>query len=591
LLVLDGTTVHFRHELARAAVEQSMPPATRLALHRKLLDLLGARPAGTVPLAHLAHHARQAGDVFEVLRWAPSAAQEAAARGARREAAAHCETALAHAAQLPLAAQAQLLELLGDSRFELNELEQAAASYGQAAALLASAERPGDQARCLAKQAMPLVRMLRNEEADRVSGEALAIARRSGDLAATCHATAIESYLRMLNRDYRLAIEAGELATRLALELGDKALLASGYKTTGAALIFLDYAAGCALIERSLEAARELPDGGFAEADAHLMLGTASAELFEFATAERWIEEGIAFARSRDLDRQALYMEAWQAMCDMYAGRWDPAGDRAIAVLEHDRQPSTARVVALVTLGRLRTRRGDPGAGEVLDEALALALRSGTLQRLGPTCLARAEAAWLRGANDAVMTEVARVWDLAVGKGQPWIVGELAYWRMLAGGSAEPGAACAQPYAAELRGDWAGASQLWLARGCPYEAARAFARGPGEAQVQALKLLDPLNAQPLAARVRLGMRNAGLTAVPRGPAASTRANPAGLTRRELQVLQLLAGNLKNHEIAAQLSRSVRTVDHHLESLYAKLEVSNRAAAIARARELGLAGPK
>ena len=65
------------------------------------------------------------------------------------------------------------------------------------------------------------------------------------------------------------------------------------------------------------------------------------------------------------------------------------------------------------------------------------------------------------------------------------------------------------------------------------------------------------------------------------PAASTRANPAGLTRREMQVLQLLAGNLRNQEIAAQLSRSVRTVDHHVESLFAKLEVTSRSAAIVR----------
>ena len=591
LLLLDGGVIRFRHELARAAVEHSMPPARRRALHRQLLQMFAARPAGTVPLAHLSHHARQAADVAEILRWAPAAAREAAARGARRDAAAHCEAALVHSAQLAASAQALLLETLGDSQFELNQLEQAAASYRRAAALLGSCGALAGQARCVSRQAMPLVRLLRNDEADAMSAEALRLAEASGDKDALGFASGIESYLRMLNRDYRLAMEVGERAIHLAQETGDAALLASGYKTSGAALIFSDYARGCELLERSLAVAHELQDGGFAAADAYLMLGTASAELYEFAAADHWIEEGIAFARSRDLDRQALYMEAWQAMCDMYAGRWDAAGERAPEVLAQDPQPSTTRIVALVTLGRLRSRRGDPGAGDVLDQALELAARSGTLQRLGPACVARAEAAWLRGDHPSVQREVARVWDLANAKGQRWLVGELAYWRALAGDAPADLDSCAPVYVAELRGEWARASELWLAMGCPYEAARALARGDESAQVRALKLLDPLNALPLASRIRAGLRTRGLAVVPRGPAAFTRSNAAGLTRRELQVLQLLARNLRNQEIATQLSRSVRTVDHHVESLYAKLEVSARRDAVDRARAMGLIDEK
>ena len=589
LLLLDGAAIGFRHELARAAVEHSMPPARRVALHKQFLQLLAARPAGTVPLAHLSHHARQAGDVGEILKWAPAAAREAAARGSRRDAASHCEAALAHASQLTPQAQAQLLETLGDSQFELDQLERAAASFQRAADLLAAS--PADQARCLSKKAMPLVRLLRNDEADRTNAAALRLAEASGDEKALGFASGTESYLRMLDREYRVAIAEGERAIRIAQEVGDDALLASGYKTSGAALIFLDYAGGCALLERSLGVANGLQDGGFAAADAYLMLGTASGELYEFAAAERWLEEGIAFARSHDLDRQALYMEGWQAMCEMYCGRWDSASERAPAVLEQNPQPSATRVMALVTLGRLRARRGDPGADDALDQALDLALRSGTLQRLGPTCVARAEAAWLRGDKDAVLREVRRVWHLATAKGQPWIVGELAYWRTLAGDPPASLDGCAEVYQAELRGDWARAAELWLARGCPYEAARALASGDERAQVQALKLLDPLDARPLAARVRAAMRTTGLAAVPRGPAAFTRGNAAGLTRRELQVLQLLARNLRNQQIAAQLSRSVRTVDHHLEALYAKLEVSSRGDAVARGRALGLIDEK
>jgi len=67
--------VAFRHELARIAVEQSLSPHRRSALHRGALHALEAPPAGTAAdLARLAHHADAAGDSAAVLRFAPAAA-------------------------------------------------------------------------------------------------------------------------------------------------------------------------------------------------------------------------------------------------------------------------------------------------------------------------------------------------------------------------------------------------------------------------------------------------------------------------------------------------------------------------------------
>ena len=58
--------------------------------------------------------------------------------------------------------------------------------------------------------------------------------------------------------------------------------------------------------------------------------------------------------------------------------------------------------------------------------------------------------------------------------------------------------------------------------------------------------------------------------------------------RELEVLRLLCDGLRNAEIAARLSRSVRTVDHHLAAVFAKLGVDSRVAAIRLAQRDGLA---
>lgn len=78
----------FRHELARLAVEESLPPNRRLALHRRVLTSLAAAPARVPDLARLAHHAEAAADGQAVLKYAPAAAMRAASVGAHREAAA-----------------------------------------------------------------------------------------------------------------------------------------------------------------------------------------------------------------------------------------------------------------------------------------------------------------------------------------------------------------------------------------------------------------------------------------------------------------------------------------------------------------------
>ena len=123
--------------------------------------------------------------------------------------------------------------------------------------------------------------------------------------------------------------------------------------------------------------------------------------------------------------------------------------------------------------------------------------------------------------------------------------------------------------------------------GCPYEEARALADGDEAAQRAALAILDKLGAKPLTERVRRQMREAGVRSVPRGAATATRSNEAGLTARELEVLALVANGCRNAEIAARLSRSARTVEHHVESILAKLGAASRAEAVATARRLGL----
>ena len=105
-------------------------------------------------------------------------------------------------------------------------------------------------------------------------------------------------------------------------------------------------------------------------------------------------------------------------------------------------------------------------------------------------------------------------------------------------------------------------------------------------QLAAVADLDALGAVPLAQRLRRRLRSGGIN-VPRGPAASTRDNPARLTARQVEVLGLLADGLSNADIAERLVVSVRTAGNHVAAVLEKLGVHNRAEAGARGREMGI----
>jgi DNA-binding CsgD family transcriptional regulator len=220
-------------------------------------------------------------------------------------------------------------------------------------------------------------------------------------------------------------------------------------------------------------------------------------------------------------------------------------------------------------------RRGEPGAGALLDEARELALATGDLMRIAPMAAARAEAAWLKGDKEQIRREIQPAYDLALQRPAPWRLGELSLWLWRAGALDRPPDGIASPYRLEIDGDWPAAAAAWQQLGCPYEQALALAQGDRPAQLQALEILSGLGAAPAAAIVRRNLRAAGLRGIPQGPRATTKGNPLGLTAREVEILRLLAGNLTNKEIAASLHISPKTVDHHVVAVLGKLGVSTR----------------
>jgi DNA-binding CsgD family transcriptional regulator len=218
-----------------------------------------------------------------------------------------------------------------------------------------------------------------------------------------------------------------------------------------------------------------------------------------------------------------------------------------------------------------------------------LAAETGELQRLGPVRAARAEAAWLAGDPEKVQAEAQSIFELAIRHDRPWLVGELAFWLWRIGWlDTAPAGACA-PFALQIAGKWSQAAERWQALGCPYEAARALADGDEPALRQAHAESVRLGAAPAAGMVARRLRELGASDIPRGPRPATRANPAHLTPREMEILALIAEGRRNAEIAEHVYLSPRTVAHHVSAILAKLGVHSRTEAVREAARLGIGG--
>jgi LuxR family maltose regulon positive regulatory protein len=79
--------------------------------------------------------------------------------------------------------------------------------------------------------------------------------------------------------------------------------------------------------------------------------------------------------------------------------------------------------------------------------------------------------------------------------------------------------------------------------------------------------------------------SAGESSLPTSPTAEPLVEP--LSERELDVLRLFTTELSGPEIAQELMIALSTVRTHTKSIYSKLDVTNRRAAVKRAAELGL----
>ena len=585
LLVRDRQDfLTFRHELARQATIDRLSGAVKKSLHSKILGIIADWQ--DMPLSNKVHHAAAAGEAAHVLEFAPRAAAEAARLGAHQQAAAHLATALQHLAAAPRAQTAQLYE---DWAFEAGlalGIDEPVFEARQKAILiwreLGRIDKVGLNLRLLAR-------------AHWYRGETIA-ARNYMDQALSeletvppgpqlAMAYSARSQMHFLRRETDKAVEWGGRAIGLAGQLGEMEARIHALCNVGSAKLFANREGGKEPMEESLDLALK---HGFHEhaARAYANFAEYAVGYKELELAEMLLGDGLAFANRHDLDSWTHYLVGRQAQLLMDQGKFHEAMAVAEGVQKLERLTLVMRLLAHIVLGKLRIRLGEPDGLVILQSAFQEALATGELPNIIPVRFGLIEAGWLSGDHVLCDQHLLAFQDAETAMLNPWELGELAVWWKRCN--------CAQPFPApdgkialprrlELEGDVAGAAAEWSRLGMPYEAALSLAQSTGmesgDVFAAALSTLESIGARPAAIWIRERAKQMGMAGqLPkprRGPYKGARDNPLNLTNREMQIFGYVLEGVNNVEIARRLSRSQRTVEHHVTALLSKLNARNR----------------
>ncbi len=412
--------------------------------------------------------------------------------------------------------------------------------------------------------------------------DAVAILEPLGPSRELARAYSTVSQLEMLADDADATFAWGARALELATELGDERTRAHALVNIGTARLNMD-GTTTTLVEAHTvaeaagdrhEAARALDNAGYS------LLGWVRPD-----EALRYAEQAAAYGTGHELLIISSYAAVVVAWLRLRAGEWDEAERLTRREIESG---VVVRLITKTVLAELALRRGDPDAAERLAEVAAEADRTGEPQRTVPVLELAMERALTSGAP--MPTE--RL-ERLVGEIPPHgtlgarYAARVAAWAAVAGIEVGLDTPMSPPHAAMARRDWRAAADAFGEVGWSYDAALVLSLlDDEESLAEAMQIARSLGADPLTRRVAARMRERGLR-VPRGPREATRANEAGLTARQLEVLGLLAAGLTNAEIADRLVVSPRTAEHHVAAVLTKLGATTRQEAARRASELQL----
>ena len=627
----------FRHALTREAVYDDLLGRERRLKHRAVLRILeeahSSNPESVID--QLAYHSLRARELEKAARYARLAAQRASCMYAHREAVAHYEVALDLLDGDDPRERADLFDALGAAAYPLGDVNLSARYWREAQRLY---EEVGDR-RKVADVYRRLARVAWERgdtaEAFRHTRAALDVLEAEPPGSELAMAYSALSQLYMLSSQPRESIVWGEKALRLAEDIGCAAARSHALNNIGDALADLGEAQrGLALLEQSLAVA--LDAGAVNHAlRAYHNLATRLLSRGDLTRAAQLAQDGLALA-----DRTGYELGARALLCNalgevaMLHGQWDRAHELVDQALDAGETGyPIARIFAAPVKGELLIRQGRPDeARTLLDAVLPVCERQGEFQTLGSVLLILARLHMACGQHEDAVAAMDRCIALWRGIGSiAWSSAVLGYAvevYMAAGHGASAAEllleltarvgqdatpmACAR--LAEAQGfvvagagehgaaadHFAHAAALWAEMGVPLEESLARRRrvesllSAGEADARATatrelaaarRALESLGALRELMAVDAVVKRHSLE--PR-PARSLGEHKSGLTRREREVIALIARGRSNREIAAELVISEKTAEVHVGNILGKLGFNSRAQAAAYAVAEGLA---
>jgi DNA-binding NarL/FixJ family response regulator len=621
----DGTG-SFRHALTREALYADLPWMCRRTLHRRVaaaLERSGAPARDIAPHwlgAHAEAHARAA-----LLR----AAADSEAVHAHRDAAA----ALRQALELwpdddDPAGRVEALERYARSCQLSGELSEAARALRE---IVAEGDRDARFADAL--RSLAAVHELRGDTDAATAARhdaAAAFAASGRDAEAAVERIALANQHRLRAR-HREAVELARVAKADADRAGRLDLRVRALGIEGMAVAKRgDYDAGLSIVRGGLALALE-HDLTVVAAELYQRLSVTLYESADYRRAEEALDTALELCRATP-DTSAV---SACVSCLAYVLRERGDWTRATQICRDMLADGMSVFVAEGLLGAIHAYEGRYGsARRLLTSSLAVASRLGHYNMTVDTTAALARVAAAEGdAEDAAARcrAVLARWEVSDDRhyalgGLRWAAafhaqqgdraGAHACAEALAGIASATGhpdalAALAASIAetALMEGDAATAAEqltraveLHRDLDTPYERVQVELRAgvalaaSGERELALERLSDAyrgarkLGARPLAATAANAVAGLGESvAAQLGVRAEADADGAGLSRREREVMRLVAVGRTNREIARDLFLSQRTVDMHVRNILRKLDCRSRVEAAGRARELGLVG--
>jgi ATP/maltotriose-dependent transcriptional regulator MalT len=588
ILVQKNGLLSFKHELFRRTIESSLSPLLRIDLNKRILDLFIENLEQDHQVERIIHHAKNSNQNELVVKYAPQAAKQAASLGAHIEASKLYLSAIENYQGSDKDLLTHFYEGYAYECYLTSQIKEAIIYTTKSLNIWKEKndkEKISSSHRFLSR----LWWFDGNRQKSEIYST-MAIDGLNDQPASSAKAMALsnQSQLKMLIDEGDECIFWGDQAIAMAKELGDEESLCHALNNVGTmqSRKYATLEKGIHLLQESLEIALKNSYQEHA-ARAYSNLGNCSVAMRSYEFAENVLEPGIKYCEERDLVSWLDLLYSLNARINFEKGNWSKAFKIAEEIIKREGQGKNGKVDALTILARIKMRRNESDVLPLLLEAKSIAFQGKELQRMIPALIASLEYEWIIGKEFIEKSEIDEVLILTDKIGNMYENSEFAFWLLKARKQKAPILEVFAGFDFSTKASAFKAANIWKQLGCPYEQALALFEGNPDDKKAAIAIVHKLGADAVYEKMKQEMRASGIKKIPRGIRKTTQANPANLTERELDVLQLLKDGLQNKEIANKLFISPKTVDHHLSAIFFKLDVNSRSKAVKEAIHLDI----